>query len=107
MIYSPAFLVASPADLYQSGTQRVDFQTNQGVVFAPKGKPTRFLGGLRQIQFSYELFCRSRPYRSRTCDTLIKSQSVIFYTIHLFVQYGCLVAISKAKYSEKLNVAKY
>jgi hypothetical protein len=26
-----------------------------------------------------------RPYRSRTCDTLIKSQSVIFYTIHLIV----------------------
>ena len=28
----------------------------------------------------------SRPCRSRTCDTLIKSQSVIFYTIHLFVK---------------------
>jgi len=28
-----------------------------------------------------------RPYRSRTCDTLIKSQSVIFYKIHLLVGY--------------------
>ena len=65
MIYSPAFLVASPADQYQSGTRRVDFQTNQGVVFALKRKTTRFLGGLRQIQFSYELFGLSRPYRSR------------------------------------------
>ena len=26
-----------------------------------------------------------RPYRSRTCDTLIKSQSVVFYAIHLIV----------------------
>ncbi len=42
MIYSPTFLVASPVDQYQSNTQRVDFQTNQGVVFAPKEKPPDF-----------------------------------------------------------------